>query len=192
MLAHSRRKVLHFNVTENPAARWTAQQIIEAFPCSSAPNYLLRDRDAIYGVAFQKRDVEAIRNGCVKRTLGLIEDLAEKQKDKYATFWNTFSKVLKEGSVRRFRQSRAAREARALAITASGSETRNVSLADYVGRMKEGQEAIYYVTADTFVGAARSPHLEILSRKADRVVTQSVTTRSVPEQLVAEPARRRN
>ena len=79
MLAHSRRKVLHFNVTENPAARWTAQQIIEAFPWSSAPKYLLRDHDAIYGGTFQKRlhgalnlsreilqesrDVEAIRNG---------------------------------------------------------------------------------------------------------------------------------
>ena len=115
MLAHSRRKILHFNVTENPAARWTAQQIIEAFRWSSAPKYLLRDRDAIYGGAWQSgftaplnvsreilqesRDVEPIRNGCVKRTLGLLEDLAEKQEDKYATFWNTFNKVLKEGFV---------------------------------------------------------------------------------------------
>jgi transposase InsO family protein len=55
VLAHSRRKVLHFNVTENPTAQWTAQQIIEAFPWDSAPKYLLRDRDAIYGGVFQKR-----------------------------------------------------------------------------------------------------------------------------------------
>jgi putative transposase len=55
VLAHSRRKVLHFNVTENPTAQWTAQQIVEAFPWDSAPKYLLRDRDAIYGEAFQKR-----------------------------------------------------------------------------------------------------------------------------------------
>src|SRR5437867_10072512 len=55
VLVHSRRKVLYFNVTENPTADWTAQQIIEAFPWSSAPRYLLRDRDAIYGGAFQKR-----------------------------------------------------------------------------------------------------------------------------------------
>jgi putative transposase len=55
VLAHSRRKVLHFNVTENPTALWTAQQIVEAFPWDSAPRYLLRDRDAIYGGAFQKR-----------------------------------------------------------------------------------------------------------------------------------------
>ncbi len=55
VLAHSRRKVLHFNVTENPTALWTAQQIVEAFPWDSALTYLLRDRDAIYGGAFQKR-----------------------------------------------------------------------------------------------------------------------------------------
>jgi transposase InsO family protein len=55
VLAHSRRRVLHFNVTETPTALWTAQQIVEAFPWDSAPKYLLRDRDAIYGEAFQKR-----------------------------------------------------------------------------------------------------------------------------------------
>jgi putative transposase len=55
VLVHSRRKVLHFNVTENPTAQWTAQQIVEAFPWHGAPKYLLRDRDAIYGSAFQRR-----------------------------------------------------------------------------------------------------------------------------------------
>jgi hypothetical protein len=55
VLANSRRKVLHFNVTENPTAQWTAQQIVEAFPWDSAPKYLLRDRDAIYGSTFQRR-----------------------------------------------------------------------------------------------------------------------------------------
>ena len=55
VLEHSRRKVLHFNVTGNPTAQWTAQQIVEAFPWRTAPKYLLRDRDAIYGSAFQRR-----------------------------------------------------------------------------------------------------------------------------------------
>jgi transposase InsO family protein len=55
VLAHSRRKVLHFNVTENPTGQWTAQQLVEAFPWRTAPKYLLRDRDAIYGSAFQRR-----------------------------------------------------------------------------------------------------------------------------------------
>jgi hypothetical protein len=91
MLAHSRRKVLHFNVTENAAARWTAQQSIEAFPWRSAPKYVLRERDAIYGGVFQKRltaplnvsreilqesrDVEAIRNGASSAPLA-CSDLA--------------------------------------------------------------------------------------------------------------------
>ncbi|MGI9569998.1 MAG: integrase core domain-containing protein [Desulfobulbia bacterium] len=55
VLAHHRRRVVHFNVTEHPTAQWTGQQIIEVFPWKSAPKYLLRDRDAIYGSAFQKR-----------------------------------------------------------------------------------------------------------------------------------------
>jgi putative transposase len=55
MLAHERRRIVHFNVTEHPTAKWTAQQIVEAFPWDTAPRYLLRDRDAIYGAAFQNR-----------------------------------------------------------------------------------------------------------------------------------------
>ncbi len=55
VLAHARRQVIHFNVTENPSAEWTGQQIVEAFPWDSAPKYLLRDRDAVYGSAFERR-----------------------------------------------------------------------------------------------------------------------------------------
>jgi putative transposase len=55
MLAHERRRIVHFNITEHPTAQWTAQQIVEAFPWDTAPRYLLRDRDAIYSVAFQRR-----------------------------------------------------------------------------------------------------------------------------------------
>jgi transposase InsO family protein len=55
VLSHHRRRIIHFNVTENPTAEWTAQQIVEAFPCDTAPKYLLRDRDKVYGPYFQKR-----------------------------------------------------------------------------------------------------------------------------------------
>jgi transposase InsO family protein len=55
MLAHDRRRIVHFNITEHPTAQWTAQQIVEAFPWDTAPRYLLRDRDSIYGAAFQNR-----------------------------------------------------------------------------------------------------------------------------------------
>jgi len=55
VLAHARRRILHFNVTEHPTAQWTAQQLVEAFPWDTAPKYLLRDRDAVYGEGFQRR-----------------------------------------------------------------------------------------------------------------------------------------
>src|SRR5712691_6039704 len=55
MLAHERRRIVHFNITDHPTAQWTAQHIVEAFPWDTAPRYLLRDRDAIYSVAFQQR-----------------------------------------------------------------------------------------------------------------------------------------
>ena len=55
MLAHGRRRILHFNVTEHPTAQWTAQQLVEAFPWDSAPRYLLRDRDGVYGQVFRRR-----------------------------------------------------------------------------------------------------------------------------------------
>ena len=84
VLAHDRRRVVHFNVTENPTAHWTAQQIIEAFPWDSAPRYLLRDRDAIFGNPFQRRvdsmGIEQVltaprspwQNPCVERVIGSI------------------------------------------------------------------------------------------------------------------------
>jgi molecular chaperone HtpG len=121
----------------------------------------------------ESRDVEAIRSGSIKRILGVLEDLADNEKEKYATFWSTFGKVLKEGfiddSANRDKLARLIR----FSTTESGSETQNVSLAEYVGRMKEGQKAIYYVTADTFAGAANSPHLEIFRKKGIEVLLLS-------------------
>jgi len=119
------------------------------------------------------RDVEAIRGGCVKRVLDLLGDLAENDKEKYATFWNTFGTVLKEGFIDdRGQQERLAKLVR-FASTASGTDTQDVSLADYVARMKEGQSAIYYVTGDTFAAASHSPHLEIFRKKGIEVLVLS-------------------
>ncbi|HEX4886353.1 MAG TPA: molecular chaperone HtpG [Casimicrobiaceae bacterium] len=121
----------------------------------------------------QSRDVETIRAGCAKRILGLLEDLAEKEKDKYATFWSTFGTVLKEGVVED--QGNRERIAKLLrfASTHTGSATQDVPLADYVGRMKPGQDAIWYVTADTHAAAAGSPHLEVFRRKGIEVLLLS-------------------
>ena len=122
----------------------------------------------------ESRDVEAIRSGCVKRVLGLLEDLAENEKDKYATFWTEFGKVLKEGFVEDPANAREARQARALRHDrAADGDAQTVSLADYVGRMKDGQTAIYYVTADSHAAAANSPHLEIFRKKGIEVLLLS-------------------
>jgi molecular chaperone HtpG len=121
----------------------------------------------------QSKDVDAIRAGCAKRVLGLLEDLATNDKPKYAGFWSEFGRVLKEG----VGEDAANREQVAallrFASTHTGTETEDVSLADYVGRMKEGQDRIYYVTAETFLAARGSPHLEIFRKRGVEVLLLS-------------------
>jgi molecular chaperone HtpG len=118
----------------------------------------------------QSRDIEAIRAGCTKRVLGLLEDLAASQPEKYAVFWKEFGRVLKEG----FAEDPANRERLAklmrFSSTHDDGEEQKVSLADYVARMKEGQGRIFYVTADTFRAARRSPHLEIFRKRGIEVL----------------------
>jgi molecular chaperone HtpG len=115
----------------------------------------------------ESRDVKTIRDGATKRVLSLIEDLAENQKDKYAAFWKEFGAVMKEGvGEDHANQERLAR----LLRFASTHADEGVSLADYVARMKEGQDAIYYVTADTQVAAKSSPQLEVFRKKGIEVL----------------------
>ena len=113
----------------------------------------------------ESRDVEAIRNGCVKRVLDLLDDLAENDKEKYATFWKTFGTVLKEGFVDDMGNRERLGKLVRFASTKGGSDVQDVSLAEYVSRMKEGQQAIYYVTGDSYAAAAHSPHLEFFRKK---------------------------
>ena len=112
----------------------------------------------------QSRDVEAIRTTSVKRVLGLLEDLASNHADKFATFWKEFGRVLKEGIVED--SANRDRIAKLLRFSSTQHETeeQTVSLADYTGRMKEKQNAIYYITADGFAAARNSPHLEIFRK----------------------------
>ena len=116
----------------------------------------------------QSKDVDTIRAGCTKRILSLLEDLAEKDKDKYATFWAEFGKVLKEGPGED--PSNRDAIAKLLRFSTTQSDAQAVSLADYVGRMKEGQDRIYYVTAETFLAAKNSPHLEVFRTKGIEVL----------------------
>src|SRR6185295_16404265 len=105
--------------------------------------------------------------------LGLLEDLAENQKEKYAAFWKEFGRVLKEGTGEDWaNKDRIARLLR-FASTHADSDEQNVALADYVARMKDGQEKIYYITADSFAAAKNSPHLEIFRKKGIEVLLLS-------------------
>ena len=125
----------------------------------------------------ESRDVKAIREGNTRRVLAMLEDLAkaerddaapEEEKGKYAKFYGEFGAVLKEGLGEDF--GNRERIAKLLRFASTASDTVSVSLADYKARMKEGQEAIYYVTADTQAAAANSPQLEIFRKKGLEVL----------------------
>jgi len=118
----------------------------------------------------QSKDIDAIRSGCTRRVLGLLDELAENQKDKYATFWREFGRALKEGTGEDPGNRERIAKLLRFASTHSDGEEQNVSLADYVGRMKEGQEKIYYVTAESFLAAKNSPHLEAFRKRAVEVL----------------------
>jgi molecular chaperone HtpG len=125
----------------------------------------------------ESRDVKAIREGNTRRVLSVLEDLAkaeqeegasEEDKGKYAKFWSEFGAVLKEG----LGEDTGNRErlAKLLRFASTANDAPAVSLADYKARMKEGQEAIYYITADTQAAAASSPQLEIFRKKGIEVL----------------------
>ncbi len=115
----------------------------------------------------ESRDVKAIREGSTKKVLSMLEGVAENQKDKYAAFWEQFGSVLKEG----IGEDHANRERLAkLYRFASTHADSGVGFEDYVGRVKEGQDAIYYVTADNLTTAKNSPQLEIFRKKGIEVL----------------------
>ena len=118
----------------------------------------------------ESRDVKAIREGCSRRVLTLLEDLAENQPDKYAQFWTEFGQVLKEGLGEDFSQQEKLSRLLRFASTAADSNDQTVSLDAYLARMKEGQEHIYYVTGDTPAAARNSPHLEVFRKKGIEVL----------------------
>ncbi|MFL6658979.1 MAG: molecular chaperone HtpG, partial [Massilia sp.] len=122
----------------------------------------------------ESRDVKVIREGSTKRVLGMLEDLAnaeeQEKKDKYTTFWTEFGQVLKEGiGEDAANKDRIAKLLR-FASTANENADQTTSLADYIGRMKEGQEKIYYVAGDSYTAAKNSPHLEIFRKKGVEVL----------------------
>ena len=125
----------------------------------------------------ESRDVKIIRESSTKRVLSMLEDLAnsddEAKKEKYRTFWTQFGQVLKEGiGEDQTNQERISKLLR-FASTHTDSADQVVSLSEYISRMKEGQDKIYYVTGDTLNAAKNSPHLEIFRKKGVEVLLLS-------------------
>jgi molecular chaperone HtpG len=116
------------------------------------------------------RVVDHIRSNATKKILKLLADLAEKEPDKYAAFWTEFGAVLKEGMSEDFSNRDEIAKLLRFTSTKSGGEDADVSLSDYTGRMKEGQDKIYYLLASSLAAAKSSPHLETFTRKGIEVL----------------------
>lgn len=128
------------------------------------------------------RTIDAIRSGCVKRVLSMLESMAKNDSDKYATFWSEFGQVLKEGVAEDFANKDRIAKLLRFASTQDDAASQTVSLEDYVGRMQEGQDKIYYLCSEGFDAAIKSPHLEIFKKKGIEVL---LLTDRVDEWLVA-------
>ena len=115
----------------------------------------------------------ALRKALTKRSLQMLEKLAKEDADKYQQFWKEFGLVLKEGPAEDFGNKETIAKLLRFASTHNDSSEQTVSLEDYVSRMKEGQKAIYYITADSYVAAKNSPHLELFNKKGIEVLLLS-------------------
>ena len=119
------------------------------------------------------KTVNTIRSSCVKRVLSMLENLANNDKDKYQEFWNEFGQVLKEGMGQDFANKDRITQLLRFSTTHQSEEEQNVSIADYMSRMQDGQDKIYYVTADNFHAAKNSPLLEMFRKKNIEVLLLS-------------------
>ncbi|MCO4798943.1 MAG: molecular chaperone HtpG [Colwelliaceae bacterium] len=116
---------------------------------------------------------QAIRKGCTKRVLKMLEKLGKKDKEQYQVFWNEFGQVLKEGPAEDHANKEQVANLLRFASTDSDTAVQSVSIPEYVERMKEGQDKIYYVVADSFEAAKNSPHLEVFRKKGIEVLLMS-------------------
>jgi molecular chaperone HtpG len=117
--------------------------------------------------------IDTIRSASIKKVLGLLEGMAQDEPDTYASFWKQFGRVLKEGPGEDFANRERIAKLLRFASTQADTDAQTVSLDDYIGRMKEGQEKIYYITAESFAAAKHSPHLQIFRSKGIEVLLLS-------------------
>jgi molecular chaperone HtpG len=118
----------------------------------------------------ESKVIEQIKSVCVKKVLTLLEEMADGQKEKYATVWKEFGRVLKEGLPDDFANRERLAKLLRFATTHGETDAQVTSLAEYVARMKAGQDKIYYITADSYAAAKHSPHLEIFKTKGVEVL----------------------
>lgn len=119
------------------------------------------------------KQVESIRAACTKRVLSMLEKMSTQDKETYQKFWNEFGLVLKEGPIEDFTNKEAIAKLLRFATTATDSEKQEATLDEYISRMKEGQDKIYYITASSYNAAKNSPHLEIFKKKGIEVLLLS-------------------
>ena len=116
------------------------------------------------------KTIDSIRAASVKKILGELKKMAKNDAEKYAEFWKEFGQVIKEGPGEDFANKEALAKLIRFSSTETGSEEQTVSLEDYVSRMKDKQDKIYYITAESFASAKNSPHLEVFSKKGIEVL----------------------
>jgi molecular chaperone HtpG len=121
----------------------------------------------------QSKQISAIKSGAVKKVLGMLEDLARTEPEKYEKFWSQFGPVIKEGPIEDHANKERIAKLLRFASTHADTDKQDVTLEAYVSRMKEGQDKIYYVTADSFSAAKNSPHLEIFRKNGIEVLLLS-------------------
>lgn len=121
----------------------------------------------------QSKQISTIKSGAVKKVLGMLEDLAKNEPEKYEKFWSQFGPVIKEGPIEDHGNKERIAKLLRFASTHADTDKQEVTLEAYVSRMKEGQDKIYYVTADSFSAAKNSPHLEIFRKKGIEVLLLS-------------------
>ncbi|MCL4143249.1 UNVERIFIED_CONTAM: hypothetical protein GTU68_018327 [Idotea baltica] len=119
------------------------------------------------------KTIDSIRTASVKKVLSELAKMQKKDAEKYATFWKEFGQVIKEGPGEDFANKDALAKLMLFASTETGSEDQTVTLADYVSRMIEKQDKIYYITAESFAAAKNSPHLEVFRKKGIEVLLLS-------------------
>ena len=121
----------------------------------------------------QNKVVDSIRSGCTKKIIGLLKSMSKNDEEKYQKFWKIFGKVFKEGVVDTSDYKDELSDLFRFSSTHDDTEDQKVSLKDYIGRMQEGQQLIYYVVADSYMTAKSSPHLEIFKKKGIEVLLLS-------------------